>query len=177
MLVVELWTFPDGHAPTRVATPQPFSPLGDHDAGSYTVLRGGLVAAGMLPVIVEGLDVAVTTPHLTWHEATAMCDRMLACLAFTFTHSGPWGGEEDGELRLPVWFKREASPIRIKGAEATANGATVQWTAVKPWRLNKVQTGLGTAHFRECEEWAIDGFCVLLPSFMRNHCGFFCPDV
>ena len=135
---------------------------------------------------------------MTWKEAVEYYDRMLACLAFSFTHSTAWGGSEElddqnPEVRLPIWFKREASPIRIKGKEAYANGATYdghtnqtdrqsnsevhQWTAIKPWRLNALASKTrdnGMADFRECEEWALDGHCTKLPGFMQKHCDFFC---
>merc|ERR1712046_70718 len=108
--------------------------------GDYAVHRGGLVGAGLLPVqlgsnrdptanargaIPAGIlppFATVGAPPMTWKEAVEYCDRMLACLAFSFTHSTAWGGSEalddqNPEVRLPIWFKREASPIRIKGKE------------------------------------------------------------
>ena len=228
VLVVELWPFPDGHAPTRVATPQPFfaftappprsAPIALSllpFSSSYVVLRGGLVAAGMLPVPLYSSSsssfATAGAPPMTWSEAVDMCDRMLACLAFSFTHTTAWGGgtkeenDENGDkeeahidtLRLPVWFKREASPIRIKGMEASDGGASYyaqpqgqqqqqqqrhgdpqqwQWTAIKPWRLADGANGAAaeSADYRECEEWALDGHCGKLPVFMQSHCALFC---
>jgi hypothetical protein len=115
-----------------------------------------------------------------------------------------------------VEFKREASPIRIKGSADAANagpygggpnnggggGGLVRWTAVKPWPYQAMAleamaaeadgrilderdksrsfqdtaaaTAVGTADFRECEEWALDGHCERLERFMDMHCNFFC---
>ena len=151
VLVVELWPFPDGHAPTRVATPQPFfaftappprsAPIALSllpFSSSYVVLRGGLVAAGMLPVPLSPRPPRPSprpARPMTWSKRltrTTVCWRAWPSPSAPLPGRGARrrtmrtatrGGSYD-TLRLPVWFKREASPIRIKGMEASDSGAS-----------------------------------------------------
>lgn len=104
---------------------------------------------------------SIAAGWFTWPEAVAACDLLLTCTAFTFHHPAPLLGDaSQRHVRVHVNFKREASPIRVKGAVgggavgaggeggapaaaagyggdgcAAAAWGSACWTAVKPWPL------------------------------------------
>lgn len=215
VLVVELWPFPDGAIPSRVAIPQRYPPPVDEIAAtaapssspksthandviddsvnnevndcqnedkegnlhcleeghkkstqsnnildSYMVLHGGLVATGGLPYYNGELmeinqekneeskkDMIISTipKYYTWSEAIEACDQMLTCLSFTYLHPTPLlGNVTERDIKVFVEFKREASPIRIKGSMDNVGGTygmvsssngIPRWTAVKPYPI------------------------------------------
>jgi hypothetical protein len=89
--------------------------------------------------------VSKSPKYYTWKEAIEACDKMLTCLSFSYLHPTPLlGNESEKNVKFLVEFKREASPIRIKGnmdvntgtygVVSQSNGIP-RWTAVKPFPL------------------------------------------
>jgi hypothetical protein len=119
--------------------------------------EGGAGAAAAAVASLDSLAVALNL--YTWREAIETCDQTLTCLGFTFYHPTAWLGREDeAAARYAVEFKREASPIRIRGEdvgmaagpygggiatghtipEAGMAGVPQRWTAIKPWPMSSL---------------------------------------
>jgi len=120
-------------------------------AGAAADAAAAAAAAAALASIAAG--------WFTWPEAVAACDLLLTCTAFAFHHPTPLLGDAaQAHVRVHVAFKREASPIRVKGAVGGGGGGggkeggtpaagyggdgcaaaawgSACWTAVKPWPL------------------------------------------
>jgi hypothetical protein len=113
---------------------------------------------------VEAAQQSIAAGWFTWPEAIAACDLLLTCTAFTFQHPTPLLGDDaQRQVRVHVAFKREASPIRVKGLVGSGGDGTTDtagyggdgcaasawgsacWTAIKPWPMHALLNEF--AHF------------------------------
>jgi len=120
----------------------------DSTAASDAALNAAADAAA------DAAQPSIAAGWFTWPEAVAACDLLLTCTAFTFQHPTPLLGDaSQRHVRVSAVFKREASPIRVKGMVGSGGDGTAEtagyggdgcaatawgsacWTAIKPWPM------------------------------------------